>query len=1067
MSKEKARKSGQSASASAVTALSDTQHEGIGDGAFMNLREKIEARLQNKTKKTPKNLNIKSKPPATPRVNVKPEKPQPDRRGKKRSANGVVLERPVPSPATGANDTQTKSNDTTEIEDELEREVRALGGTGEDLDLIAGADSESEVEGTDTAPAKAASGRDTGKRSDKPLEKGILNILKEIALAQGNADGVDEPDEENAQEPGAETQQAPKQDAITKSAPEAVVKTQTPREKKAGLKCDVRPDWFNQPGPKVDLEAIPHHKINEQTLSQLQAHARALLDEENERYKTLPQTSSSQYQTFISSGTLSDKISALTLAVMESPVHNIKALEALIGLARKRSRAQAVDVLKALKDLFAQETLLPGDRKLYVFGTQPALLAILGKVGSWKVGADLPNGIDEQHLIVWAFESWLKEQYFEILKILENWCNDEIEFSKSRAVSYVYELLREKPEQEANLLRLLVNKLGDPVKKISSQTSYLLMQLLGAHPAMKMTVVSAIESDIIFRPGQSMHGKYYAALTLNQTALSSREEDVAVKLLDIYFGLFTGLLKPQQAEQKTESQDNDKSKPRQKNTDKNVESGQAQQEEVREKLTSAILTGINRAYPYSGSDRANFTQHLDTLFKITHSSNFNTSVQAMMLIQQLSSNHQASSDRFYRVLYESLLDPRLVHASKQQLYLNLLHRSLKADLNAKRVKAFAKRILQMLSLHEAAFICGAFFLIRDLESTFPSLTALIDQSEDHEDDVEVFQDVDEHATAQTGPNGAATDANAVASNVYDAHKRAPEHANADNTCAWELLPFLAHFHPSVAVNADHVLRHAKLSGKPDLSLHTLIHFLDRFVYRNAKLSTSNLRGSSIMQPMATDDTHAVLISSSTGGKRALPVNSEEFRTRKSEDIAAEDVFFHNYFTKMGKDATKKKAKKGKEIDDEEGEEDAIWKAMIDSAPDLEGEGSEDEDLDMSDLESHMEDEDEVGAEDAEEGEGDDESVDIEAGIFDESDDGLMDMEMEGAVDDQEADDFAGLESGEEEEEEEAPAPKKSKTKAEENKKDKERRKKMKSLPTFASAADYAKMLADDDDEDLA
>jgi hypothetical protein len=32
--------------------------------------------------------------------------------------------------------------------------------------------------------------------------------------------------------------------------------------------------------------------------------------------------------------------------------------------------------------------------------------------------------------------------------ILEIWCNDEIEFSRTRAVSYVYELLKEKPEQE-------------------------------------------------------------------------------------------------------------------------------------------------------------------------------------------------------------------------------------------------------------------------------------------------------------------------------------------------------------------------------------------------------------------------------------------------------------------------------------------------------------------------------------------------------------------------------------------------------------------------------------------
>ena len=43
-----------------------------------------------------------------------------------------------------------------------------------------------------------------------------------------------------------------------------------------------------------------------------------------------------------------------------------------------------------------------------------------------------------------------------------------------------------------------------------------------------------------------------------------------------------------------------------------------------------------------------------------------------MLIQQLSTSRHVATDRFYRTLYESLLDPRLSTSSKQTLYLNLL-----------------------------------------------------------------------------------------------------------------------------------------------------------------------------------------------------------------------------------------------------------------------------------------------------------------------------------------------------------------------------------------------------------
>ncbi|KAI5310569.1 hypothetical protein KEM55_005250, partial [Ascosphaera atra] len=113
-----------------------------------------------------------------------------------------------------------------------------------------------------------------------------------------------------------------------------------------------------------------------------------------------------------------------------------------------------------------------------------------------------------------------------------------------------------------------------------------------------------------------------------------------------------------------------------------------------------------------------------------------------MLIQQLTHAHQVGADRFYRTLYESLLDPRIATSSKQPMYLNLLYKALKADLNVKRVKAFVKRLVQVLVLQNPSFVCGVLFLIRELEKTFPSLSTLIDEPEfDEDEDEEVFRDV--------------------------------------------------------------------------------------------------------------------------------------------------------------------------------------------------------------------------------------------------------------------------------------------------------------------------------------
>jgi ribosome biogenesis protein MAK21 len=316
----------------------------------------------------------------------------------------------------------------------------------------------------------------------------------------------------------------------------------------------------------------------------------------------------------MSSGTLSDKVSALTLVVQESPVHTKKSFENLLSLAKKRSRGQAVTALGALKDLLGVGVVLPADRRLRTFATQPGLIGTLQEysISSWHNGQSLPGNITKAHLISWAYEDWLKEAYFDMLKVLEGWCSDEVEYARSRAVTYVYELLKEKPEQEANLLRLLVNKLGDPDKKIASRTSYLLLQLQISHPLMKPIIIHSIENELLLRPGQSSHARYYAINTLNQTILSAKEEEVAKKLLRIYFELFVSLLKkPERAPAPAGPVVNRKGqiqgggapmgkKAKAKATKE--EEAKLASEETTEKMISAVLTGVNRAFPFSKTD---------------------------------------------------------------------------------------------------------------------------------------------------------------------------------------------------------------------------------------------------------------------------------------------------------------------------------------------------------------------------------------------------------------------------------------------------------------------------------
>ncbi|KAI0430420.1 CBF/Mak21 family-domain-containing protein [Xylaria sp. FL1042] len=950
-------------------------------------------------------------------------------------------------PSKPQNKPQNKNQKTSQRDDAnfLLDEIKALGGDEDDYKLIGDIDSDDEAVNNQTES------KDVDKRLREELASfaaglGFDQVEQDAASEESDAE-ADQDNEIVRDDEGEDEDEAQEDDETEESST-----TQVPKGKTI---FEPRPDWYatelkTLPGPTSD-DVAPFTAA----VTALKNYAKTLLEEDTAAYNTTFAASSSRkfMSTIMSSGTMSDKVSALTLAIQESPAHNIKAFENLMGLGAKRSRGPALAALAALVDLLGPGMILPADRRLRTFASQIGLIGTLQKhnIKSWSAGQALPGKITKAHLVSWYFEDWLKDAYFKMIQSLEVWCDDEVEYARTKAVDQVFALLRDKPEQEANLLRLLVNKLGDRDRKIASRSSYLLLQLLTTHPRMKQVVVRSIEQDVIFRPGQNNRAKYYAVNTLNQTILSTKEPELADSLLRIYFGMFLSLLKSGELghldsaldDSKSEKKGNKKRRPKSSKDTEDKSKAGAGETEAAEKLVSAILTGVNRAVPFSQADQSTLESHLDTLFRITHSSNFNTSIQALMLIQQLSVNRHIATERYYRTLYESLLDPRLITSSKQALYLNLLYRSLKADVDVRRVKAFVKRMLQILNLHQPSFVCGIIYLAIELSLAFPDIKTLLSVPEENDAEETMLPAVSD-ASAHDASHEVEK---SRAANVYDGRKRDPEYSNAHLSCLWELLPFLKHYHPSVDVYAKNLLNGEKANQKPELANHTLIAFLDKFVYKNAK-ATDQAKGTSIMQPIAASGQSQVLLSSKSSVKDVDSVNSASFWNKKSGDVAVEDAFFHEYFTQMGKPGQaereqkrklKKKDTTGKEgEDDEEANEDEIWDALVNSRPEIQEDS--DDGADFDDMMS-LDDSEKEFRKAMEEDD-------------DEDDFNLDDSDVE--ISDDEIDE-------DEDEEAEEPTAKEEKKDEKPESERKKKRKAIKALPLFASADDYAEMLAQDAD----
>ncbi|KAK8440946.1 hypothetical protein B9J08_02245 [Candidozyma auris] len=973
-----------------------------------------------------------------------------------------------------------KMDEADENEDDvLTREALALGATKEDLALVKGlnddqSDEEFEDEGSDkklnAEVAQFMKGLGLSGElqvvEDDEVEEEIPDLVEENDAAGSESSEEDASEEEPAaSKPSEDAKPAqPEAEVAELIKPKSYRVDDVRSVKSDKLKLENRVDWYN-----VEVEDEDPEKLDRFALERLTEKAQNIIEAENKLYLQEFSSDSSQKKflsQILADGTLNDKISALTLLVQESPVHNIKAFETLLNYCEKKSRNAALQAVNAMKDLFIN-SLLP-DRKLLAFNKSA-----------------ITQRSSEQKLALAYYEDFLKKSYFKFIQVLEYLSHDPILHVRMTVVSHIFDLLKAKPEQEVNLLRLGVNKLGDIDNKVAAKTSYQILQLEQAHPAMKKVIIDAV-TDMVMQKQGDYHSKYYTILTLNQTILSKKEVELADSLVKTYFSLFEKLLVESDPALKDSKQDKviGESEKGRKNNRKQFKKGKkggksvkveqkTEQEVVEErssKMFSAILTGLNRALPFSELPSEIYTRHMETLFKITHSTNFNTSVQALVLVYNIVSEQGLDSDRYYRTLYESLMDPRLVNSSKQGVYLNLLFKSLKHDINnMPRILAFVKRILQVASHWlNVAVITGMMFLLMELSKTYPQIVELM----------EAYDDRPEFATNEIKDEPKMS----KDTEEYDPKKRNPSYAHAENSCLWEMNNFTSHFHPTVAIYADSFLT-GKPQPKPDLGLYTLAHFLDRFVYKNAKAKATT-KGSSIMQPLGGAHTGSLLVKATNTGSSEVPVNTMNWLAQKAEDVRPDERFFHQYFSTNAKKIRNKKASAAESDDEKEDmDDDEVWEALVNSKPEVEGDDLSDEDI-LSDLDNEdfcdldNEDEEEVDPETLAETFGDDDlsegdMPEIDEAAFetnkasdgDEEESGSNVTEGEedaDAFDDEEGPGMFGVDEDDEYDSDELVESRKKRAHAEE-KPDKKTKKKAKlsSLPTFADASDYAKYLDSD------
>ena len=693
---------------------------------------------------------------------------------------------------------------------------------------------------------------------------------------------------------------------------------------------------------------------------QLFNQGKALMEQQMQLYQRQKQGQTSNddkyLATMMKSGTLADRIAAMTVAIQASPIHNIHRVLQLLAMAKKKSRRESQLAMDSLKDLFLH-TYLPDDRKLHYFQAQCSTRA------NNDDGASPPPAT----LALWYLEHCIKQAFAEFLQVVETGMKDAVEHYKRCCMQISFEFLSTKPEQEQLFLSMLVNKLGDPERKIASKAMMLLQQLLKTHPVMKEIVTIEVERLLTRAGSKTERAQYNALLFMNQLYLKEdHDSDFATHLLTIYFSLFQKTIK------------NHKTNKHEKESDKDTTS-------MNSKVLSAILTGVHRVFPYVNQDTNGhqFQNELNAMFRIVHQANsFHTSVQALMvLLQMLSSSKTSSSssnhseDRFYTALYAKMSDPKLRQTTKHTMFFNLCFRAMKQDHSSARVQALMKRLVQLSCWMSPAFICGILLLLSEVFHHKPSLRTILEpihaeeqqpvgiishealaesdddaldaperqhpelKEEDHEAEVKwtealeqerlrsaeilssllPLEENDEDSLSNTTSTAVVSEKGSDfidrttldQDDSYDATKRNPLYAHADASCFWELENFTRHYHPSVQNFARQVLAGERIAYQGDpLTDFTIAAFLDKILNKKPKPlkhTTTELASHSSLKAGEKEEDPSWSVYSSTFYQEASPQDDN-------------DCFYQFYQEQMKRkqsQPTKKKKKKSSVHDEDD------------------------------------------------------------------------------------------------------------------------------------------------------
>lgn len=619
---------------------------------------------------------------------------------------------------------------------------------------------------------------------------------------------------------------------------------------------DTEKEWYNVRLPlrQCTLKELASSQLSKEEIDDLYEEAKSILAEEGlGRQRNQRSWYSNQ---FLQRGTISDKIASAAVKLSEPDF--MFSMDDAVGHLLDTARNDTHNYEAALKALVAVWPRLMPPRTLKRFSTQyfPTL----------PVGTDPTNLYNRKRVLVyWYVEDSLKKAYTRFLSLAEAAMKDKLAVRREAWLDTVGKLLNTVAEGRALIITMLVDKMGDPLSSVSHKSYHLLLQMLSESSTNQAVLQSELERVGLMKgcPAKTMG---YCVNVMNQLVFNKDERKLALKCVNTYLTLFKQMVLTTDIDQT---------------------------------VTTAIIVGLRRAFPYAAADYTVLEHHLNSLFILGNTGNFTQRVSSLSLLQQLLKSgtlHQQGrqykeslatlEDRWYRSLYHLLLmsPKQLPHSSQLSGFFSMVYKAVRADKDSRRVAAFVHRLIQRCLYHAEAYICASLLLVAEMIPVHSLVRSLLRSPANTL--------IDSSVTGKAKQQAAATSEGVDAPNKedgdYDPVAREPRFAKAYKRSIWVLNLLARHSHPAVAKIAVLLLlgQEVVFDSHP-LDDLTMSNFLQMFVDAKAA-PTEDLT-------TVTGGSKGVAVFKRTVHVPAIPSASDaHFIEAVPESVDVTALFLHRY-----------------------------------------------------------------------------------------------------------------------------------------------------------------------------